>query len=156
MTDLDETINQSKEVREVRRALCVKMALSDIPTSQICEVLNVSQPFVSKWRMKYEAEGASALLLGYQGSASYLKAEQRAEVLRWIGSQETIKVEEVRDYIQERYGVVYQSKQSLYELLQEAGMSYHKSEKRNPKRDEEQVLEKREEIKKKWSTTRKR
>lgn len=156
MTDLDEIINQSTEVREVRRAVCVKMAVSEIPTSQICEVLNVSQPYVSKWRMKYEAAGAEALHLGYPGSASYLNAEQRAEVLRWIGAQETIRVEEVRDYIEERHGVVYQSKQSYYELMQGAGMSHHKSEKKNPKRDEEQVLERREEIKKKWKATRKR
>lgn len=129
MTDLDEIINQSTEVREVRRALCVKMALSEMATSQICEMLNVSQPFVSKWRMKYEAEGREALLLGYHGSASYLKTEQREETLRWIGSQETIRAEEVRDYIEAQYGVVYQSKQSYYELMQAAGMSYHKSEK---------------------------
>lgn len=149
MTDLDEIINQSAEVREVRRALCVKMALSEMGTSQICEMLTVSQPFVSKWRTRYEAQGAAALRLGYRGSESYLGVEQREEVLGWIDAQETIRVEEVRDYIEEQYGVVYQSKQSYYELMQVAGMSYHKSEKKNPKRDETQVLERREEIKKK-------
>lgn len=149
MTDLDKIINQSSEVREVRRALCVKMAMSEMGTSQICEMLNVSQPFVSKWRTRYEAQGAEALRLGYRGSASYLSIAQREEVLGWIDAQETIRVEEVRDYIEKQYGVVYQSKQSYYELMQEAGMSYHKSEKRNPKRDEAQVLERREEIKKK-------
>ncbi len=34
--------------------------------------------------------------------------------------------------------------------MHEAGLSYHKSEKVNPKRDEEQVQERREEIKKNW------
>ena len=38
------------------------------------------------------------------------------------------------------------SKQSYYELLDAGGMSYHRSEKRNPKRDEAQVLARREEI----------
>lgn len=155
-TDLDEIINQSKEVRAVRRALCVKMAVSEMPTSQICALLNVSQPFVSKWRTRYEAEGAAALLLGYHGSESYLEPEGREAVLRWIGSQETIRIEHVRDYVEEQYGVVYQSKQSYYELMQAAGLSYHKSEKRNPKRDEEQVFERREEIKKKWNNTKRK
>jgi len=59
----------------------------------------------------------------------------------------------VRDYVEEHFGVVYQSKQSYYDLLQLGGMSYHKSEKRNPKRDEAQVIARREEIKKKWSVT---
>lgn len=74
-------------------------------------------------------------------------------MLSWIGAQETISSEQVRDYLEEQYGVVYQSKQSYYELMQAAGLSYHKSEKRNPKRDEKQVFERRAEIKKKWHNT---
>lgn len=155
-TDLDEIINQSKEVRAVRRAVCVKMAVSEMPTSQICALLNVSQPCVSKWRTRYEAEGAAALWLGYHGSESYLEPEGREAVLRWIGSQETISIEHVRDYVEEHYGVVYHSKQSYYELRQAAGLRYHKSAKRNPKRDEEQVFERREEIKKKWNNTKRK
>lgn len=46
--------------------------------------------------------------------------------------------------------MVYQSKQSYYELLEAGGMSYHRSEKSNPQRDQDQVLERREEIKKNW------
>jgi hypothetical protein len=42
--------------------------------------------------------------------------------------------------------VVYRSKQSYYQLLEAGGMSYHRSEKANPKRDEAQVLARREEI----------
>ena len=37
--------------------------------------------------------------------------------------------------------------------MRAAGLSYHKSEKRNPKRDEELVQERREEIKKNWRFT---
>ena len=44
----------------------------------------------------------------------------------------------------------YRSEQSYYELLAAGGMSYHRSEKANPKRDEEQILARREEIKKNW------
>ena len=64
--------------------------------------------------------------------------------------QETITVEEVRDELEARYGIVYQSKQSYYELLDASGLSYHRTEKGNPKRSEAQVLERREEIKKNW------
>jgi len=58
-------------------------------------------------------------------------------------------VEELKDYIEYHYGVVYHSKQSYYDLLQEAGLSCHRTQAANPKRDEAQVLRKREEIKKK-------
>ena len=59
-----------------------------------------------------------------------------------------MSVEAGRDYVEERYGVVYHSKQSYYELLDAEGMSYHRSEKHNPKRDEALILARREEIKK--------
>ncbi len=56
----------------------------------------------------------------------------------------------MRDYVQEHHGVSYKSPQSYYELMHEAGLSYHKSEKVNPKRDEEQVQQRRAAIKKNW------
>ena len=70
--------------------------------------------------------------------------------MEWIGAQETVSLDAVRDYVEEHYGVVYRSKQSYYELLEAGGMSYHRSEKDNPKRDEAQILTRREEIKKNW------
>ena len=156
MRSLDEIINQSRDVREVKRALCVKMRLNEMATSQICELLNISAQYVSKWSRKYETEGAEGLLLGYLGSASYLSQEARTKVLEWIKEQPTISLEAVRDYVAAEHEVLYQSKQSYYDLLNAAGMSYHKSEKRNPKHNEAQVLERRAEIKKKWNNTRKR
>lgn len=44
------------------------------------------------------------------------------------------------------YQVVYKSKQSYYDLLKEGGLSWKKTEKVNPKRDEAVVEKKREEI----------
>lgn len=150
MRTLDGIIDESRDAREVKRALCVKMAVSGMATAQICEVLNVSPQYLSKWRGKYEANGAESLVLAYRGSESYLSAEGRAQIAAWVKGHETLSVEAVRDYVEEHFGVVYQSKQSYYDLLESGGMSYHKSEKRNPRRDEEQVLARRAEIKKKW------
>jgi transposase len=67
-----------------------------------------------------------------------------------VGGAGDYNGEEVRDEIEARYGIVYQSKQSYYELLDASGLSYHCTEKGNPKRNEAQVLERREEIKKNW------
>jgi putative transposase len=150
MRDLDELINEAMDGREVKRAVSVKMGQQGFSTAQICQVLNVSPQYVSKWKGQYEAEGATALRLRYRGSESYLRAEQRQEIEDWIGEHETLTVEAVRDYLEERYGLLYQSKQSYYDLLEAGGMSYHRSEKVNPKRDEVQVVARREEIKKNW------
>jgi putative transposase len=55
----------------------------------------------------------------------------------------------LRDYIEGHYGVVYQSKPSYDDLLTAGGLSGHQTQAMNPKRNEAQVLQKREEIKQK-------
>ncbi|MBK8536834.1 MAG: winged helix-turn-helix domain-containing protein [Candidatus Competibacteraceae bacterium] len=37
-------------------------------------------------------------------------------------------VEELRDWIELHYGVIYQSKQSYYDMLKEAGLSWHQTQ----------------------------
>ena len=150
MASLDEIINESKDVREVKRALSVKMVGQGMTPGLISELLNVSVQYVSKWKVIYQVEGVGGLALGYRGSQSYLNEEQREEVIAWISSHQTLSVEELRDYLETTYGVVYASKQSYYDLLEAGGLSYHKSQKANPRRDEAQVQARREEIKKNW------
>src|SRR5712692_1566137 len=150
MNSLAQMIEETRDARELKRALSVKMVLSGMAAAQVGELLYVTPQYVRKWKGRYETAGAGALRLGYRGSESYLSVEQRREIEDWIGAHEMVTVEEVRDYIEEQYGVVYQSKQSYYELLEAGGMSYHRSEPVNPKRDEGQVLVRREEIKKNW------
>ena len=150
MQSLDEIISESSDVREVKRALSVKLLQNGLSATVVSEVLKVSVQYVSKWKVKYEAEGASGLAVGYVGSESYLSEQERNATIAWIKGQKTLSVEQVRDYVEAEYEVVYESKQSYYDLLAAGGMSYHQSEKQNPKRDEEQVQERREEIKKNW------
>ena len=148
MEDIDEIINEARDAREVKRAVSVKMSAKGFSPVQICQVLNVSLQYVSKWKGLYDAGGGAVLRLGHRGSEGHLGEVERQAIVQWIGARETVSVEAVRDYIEEQYGVVYRSKQSYYELLEAGGMSYHRSEKRNPKRDEAQILERREDIKK--------
>jgi putative transposase len=147
---LDKIINESLDAREVKRALSVKLVKTGEKPSKVSEWLNVSEAYISKWKGRYEEGGAEELRMGYEGDAGYLSQEQRGEVLDWIKRLERVSVEQVRDYIEEKYQVVYRSKQSYYELLEAGGMSYHKSEKVNPKHNAEKVLEKRAELKKNW------
>ena len=153
MKSLDEMIDESKDVREVKRALSVKMVEHGLTPATVSVLLNVSVQYVSKWKVTYEAVGVDGLLLGYQGGSSYLRESERDAVVGWIKSHETLSIEALRDYLEGTYGIVYQSKQSYYDLLDAGGMSYHHSEKRNPKRDEAQVQARRAEIKKNWHRT---
>ena len=152
MDSLRQMIAEAKEARELKRALSVKRVLAGIATGEIGELLQVTPRYVRKWRGRYEREGVEALRVRYRGSESYLSVEQRQELEDWLGGQETITLEEVRDEIEARYGIVYQSKQSYYDVLDASGLSYHRTEKSNPKRDEAQVRERREESKKTGAT----
>src|SRR5687767_6568451 len=117
MSRLAELIEETRDVRELKRALSVKMRQSGIGVAQVGELLQVTAQYVRKWQRRYEAGGVEAFRVGYRGSESYLRGEQRQEVEEWSGTHETVSVEEVRDYIEEQYGVVYRSKQSYYEFL---------------------------------------
>ena len=150
MDRLAQLIEETTDVRELKRALSVKLREEGMATEAIGKVLQVTPRAVRTWRKRYEREGVEGLQVRYRGSESYLRVEQRQEIEDWLGAQETITVEEVRDELEARYGIVYQSKQSYYDLLDASGLSYHRTEKGNPKRNEAQVLERREEIKKNW------
>jgi putative transposase len=150
MDRLAQLIEETTDVRELKRAVSVKLGEQGLATEAIGVVLQVTPRAVRKWRRRYKREGVEGLEIRNRGSESYLRVEQRQELEDWLGVQETITVEAVRDAIEARYGIVYQSKQSYYDLLDASGLSYHRTEKGNPKRNEAQVLERREAIKKNW------
>ena len=66
----------------------------------------------------------------------------------FIKTKSTCRLEELINYIQETYGIIFKSKQSYYNLLSNAGMSWKKTEKVNPKKNDLLVANKQEEIKK--------
>lgn len=148
MEDIDEILDGCLEIQ---RALAVKMILKGYSYAQIADLLNVSQSFVEKWRALYHKEGAKCFPVGYQGSTGYLSKEDKAQVTRFIQSQQTCQLETLVSYIQEAFGVSYQSKQSYYDLFTLAGMSWKKTAKVNPKKDEKEVAEKKEAIKKNFN-----
>ena len=150
MDKLTKLIEETTDVRELKRAVSVKLREGGMPTEAVGEVLHLPARTVRAWYQRYEREGVEGVRLKYRGSESYLGVEQRQEIEDWLGAQETITVEEVRDEIEARYGIIYQSKQSYYDLMEASGLSYHRTEKGNPHRKEAQGLERREEIKKNW------
>ena len=156
MLNLEDIINNSEDVRELKRALAVSMRTEGTDVSDICKGLKVSDSYVSNRKIIYEREGAEGLLMKYKGSKGYLGADSRKEIIGYIEECEYISTEELRDHIEEKYGVVYKSEQSYYDLLKAGGKSWHKSQKKNPKRNEERVILRREEIKKNWQNVRKR
>jgi putative transposase len=133
MLSIEQIIDTSKDSREVKRAIAVKMSQEKVKHQNISNYLQVSASFISKWVMIYEEQGANALLLNYRGKPGYLSEEEKQEVVSFLKQQSYFSVEQLRDYLESQYQVVYKSKQSYYNLLDEGGLSWKKTQKKTPK-----------------------
>ncbi len=143
---LTEFIQSNPEARELKRALAIKMAVEGEPYSKISKLVGIHKSCITTWKQKFEAKGLDGIKLGYQGSSSYLTTEQRTETITMLQTKNYWNLDELVTYLDEHYGVIYKSKQSYYELLSAAGISWKKSQKVNPSFDLELVKKKREEI----------
>lgn len=135
LDELNEFIQSNPDARELKRAVAVKMFLQGYKHREIQGILGVSSGFISKWTQRYEQMGASALRLSYLGSVGYLEPKQRQAVIAWLETKNYWNLAELQGHIQDEYDVVFNSKQSYYTLFEQAGISWKKTQKRNPKED---------------------
>jgi putative transposase len=140
--DLTAFLAEKRDSREYRRALAVKLALLGYRYEAICEMLDVTLGFVSQSKKAYETHGTAGLTLKYQGAQPYLSASERQAVIDWLKTGQEWSVERLQEHIQSTYGIIFQSRQSYYQLLADAGISYKQAQRTNPKRDEQQVASK--------------
>jgi putative transposase len=140
--DLTELIESNPDSRELKRAVAVQMFLSGLKHREIQAILSVSSGFISKWTHLYDLGGVAKLKLGHRGSSGYLTTAQRAGVITWIKTRSYWHLPELQAHLEDEYNVVFKSKQSYYDRLTEAGLSWKKSQKRNPKTDPELVKKK--------------
>lgn len=149
MLSLEDIINGA-EGREIKRALAVKMVIFGFKVKDICSVLEVSDSFVSKWKVVYENKGAEGLRLHYKGGPKFLTDAQQKEIFSYLKDKPCYSLEELMDLLKRRYGIVYRSKQSYYDLLKEAGLSWHRTRVASQNKEAGIVPLKREKIKKNW------
>ena len=133
--DLYIFIRSNPDGRELKRAVAVQMVLNGYKHREITETLGVSSGFISKWTHAYQQSGVIGLKLGYVGSMGYLNPEQRASVIAWLKRQNTWNLAELCTHVEQNYEVVFASKQSYYTLFKQAGISWKKTQKRNPNAD---------------------
>jgi transposase len=60
----------------------------------------------------YRKKSSTCFALGYKGSESYLADSQKKEVIAFFQSQQSCQVATLISYLEEHFGVSYQSKQS--------------------------------------------
>ena len=149
--ELNDFLNKTKDAREMKRAIAVKMRLSGKSSREIEELLEVSQSFISNWKNRVIVGGVECLTMNYKGSKGYLTPEQKEKIINWLQEKEAVKLSELQKYLREEYNIVFQSNQSYYSLFKEANISWKKTQKYNPRKDEQLVEAKKKEIKEKLS-----
>ena len=151
--ELQGFIAGNPDAREMRKALALKLIYQDYSYEAIRQILDVSIGSISGWKQAYEREGLPGLRLKHKGRISYLNPEQREAVLRWLQTKDRWEVSELEYHLAEQYDVVYESKQSYYDLFEAAGMSWKKTTKVNPKADPQAVAEKKLKFASYWQVT---
>ena len=139
-------INSNGDSREMKRALAVKLALQGYVYTARENILNVSQGYVSKWKKRFIEQGIQGLRLGYKGAKTKLTSQEKEETIKWLLCQEYWDISELEIYLIEEYNVVFESKESYYGIYREAHITRQKAEKVNPRKDEEKVKQRNEEI----------
>jgi transposase len=143
---LEGLIKSNSDPRELKRALAVKMSLEGYSDRIIAQLLGVSTSFVRDWKKAFKVEGIAGIKLGYQGGIGKLTTEQRREIIEWLKDKDYWHLEELINYLEDKYEVVYKSKQSYYDLFEAGKIRWKRSQKVNPQFDEELVKKKRAEI----------
>lgn len=139
MDELSQFIQGNPDPRELKRALAVQMVLQDYRHREIHCVLQVSSGFISKWTQAFKQQGVKGLQLQHKGSTGYLDDGERLAVVQWLKQKNYWNLQELQAYLENSYDVVFRSLQSYYELFHVAGISWKKTQKRNPKKDPELV-----------------
>lgn len=132
--------------REIKRATATRMSLIGFTRADAADACCVSIQFVDKWKATYLEAGVEGLSLAYKGSKGYLSPSQKEEVINWIASHETMTVKNLKSHIENEYDIFYQSDTSYIQLLEQANLSYKKTQKENPKKDQAQIDAKKKEI----------
>ena len=106
---------------------------------EIRDVLQVSVGFISKYKQLFKEQDIAGLTLKHQGSTGYLDTSARLAVIEWLQCKNYWNLSELEQHVLDTYNVTFASKQSYYDLFKEAGISWKKTQKRNPKLDLELV-----------------
>lgn len=142
MEELINFIQGNPDPRELKRALAVQMIMQNYTYSRIGEILRVSLGFVNKWKYVFIEQGIAGLTLKHQGSRGYLTSQQRQAVTDWLKQKNNWHLAELKSYVEDSFGIVFESNQSYYELFKQAGISWKKTQKTNPKKDADLVAKK--------------
>ncbi len=134
---------------EVRRAQAVLLLNTGLPVASIRQITRFSRTRMFAIRTNYLALGIEALRDKRQGKPKeLLTKKQRDEIVKTVGKKTPKELGFVSEFwtagilgkwIEQKYGVKYKSKTSLYLVFRKASFGYHKPERRYHEHDERAV-----------------
>lgn len=134
--ELTRFSEETRDSHEYRRAIGLKMLFGEIESKYISDLLGVDKSTLTRWKQAFLAHGTEGLKSKHRGSSGMLSNTGRETIIEWIKTQKTMSVENLYEYVKVNYGIEYKSRQSYYDLLDEAGFSRKKAQRANPHRDE--------------------
>jgi putative transposase len=140
--DLTTFLAESRDAREYRRGMAVKLILQGRPYAEIAGLLDVTQGFLTQMKQRYLANGVAGLRLRHQGGKPFLDPTARAAVIAWLRTNQAWSLLALQQHLETTYQIVFQSNQSYYQLFAEADIHYKKTQAINPKQDEAQIVAK--------------
>lgn len=153
IAELQEFIALGSNVREVRKAIAIKLVYQGYLYEEIQTILDVSLGSITGWKQAYEQRGIDGLRLNHKGRKSYLSAQQREEVLSWLSTKDTWEMGDLEYKLAFDYDLTYESKQSYYDLFEAAGISWKKTTSLNPKASPDAVAAKKKRLKHCWQAS---
>lgn len=139
-------LNTTKDIREYKRAMAVKMFLLDFQPRDIAALLNVTEAFVSKWKGLYFEYSVDVFVVKYHGYQGYLTPEQRRSIIEYIKTEKIWDIDALVTFIQTTYDIEFKSRQSYYELFAAAGVTWKRAQSQNPGKNPERIAAKKKDI----------
>lgn len=115
------------EQRWARRANAMLLLDDGWSCERTAEALYLDDDTVRSWRKTYDAEGMDGLRrFEAGGSASHLSRTQEDELIAYVSEGLPRSSREVATFLNQRFGVVYESRSGLIALLHRLGFAYKK------------------------------
>lgn len=129
-TALTELARDGKAAhRLARRANALVLLDRGMTPRQVAQVLLVDDDTIREWRTTFEADGIDGLVgFHYGGRHSFLAPEQEAELKEWVSTALPRTTREVGAYIEQHFGITYDSRSGIIALLHRLGFVHRKPE----------------------------
>jgi transposase len=121
--------NGSAAHRLTRRANAMLLLDDGLSCEEVAKVLYLDDDTVRGWTKLYGEGGVTGLMRFESGGGASRLSQAREEALKaWIAATLPRSSRQVGAYIEQEFGVVYESRAGLIALLHRLGLEYHKPE----------------------------